>query len=148
MECPSGIRQASPWQTVFAVGYKTLPYSTVAGQLTIVDNTYLDLLVETGALGLFTFLALTYQILKFSRRAAKSRNRRTAFYGSWIFCFWIGEIVQMFSGDLITYWRVLPVYFAVLALALRGDESSESLRRLRSGFYRPEPLLPPRATIE
>ena len=114
-----------PWQTVFGVGYKTLPYSAVTGHLTIVDNTYLDLLVETGVLGLFTFLALTYQILKFSHRAAKSRNRRTAFYGSWIFCFWTGEIVQMFSGDLITYWRVLPVYFAVLALALRGDESPD-----------------------
>jgi len=25
----------------------------------------------------------------------------------------------MFSGDLLTYWRVLPVYFWVLALAVR-----------------------------
>ncbi len=109
-----------PWQTFFGVGYKTLPYSTVAGHLTIVDNTYLDLLVETGVLGLFTFLALGRQILKCSLRAAKSKNPRTAFYGSWIFCFWIGETVQMFSGDLITYWRVLPIYFAVMGIALRS----------------------------
>jgi hypothetical protein len=34
-------------------------------------------------------------------------------------CFWCGEIVQMASGDLLTYWRVLPVYFFVLALAVR-----------------------------
>jgi hypothetical protein len=27
-------------------------------------------------------------------------------------------VVQMFSGDLLTYWRVLPVYFFVLALAV------------------------------
>jgi hypothetical protein len=27
--------------------------------------------------------------------------------------------VQMLSGDLLTYWRVLPVYFWVLALAVR-----------------------------
>jgi hypothetical protein len=27
--------------------------------------------------------------------------------------------VQMFSADLLTYWRVLPVYMCVLALAVR-----------------------------
>jgi hypothetical protein len=27
----------------------------------------------------------------------------------------------MFSGDLLTYWRVLPVYFFVLALAARPE---------------------------
>jgi hypothetical protein len=34
-------------------------------------------------------------------------------------CFWAGQIVQMFSADLLTYWRVLPVYMCVLALAVR-----------------------------
>ena len=28
-------------------------------------------------------------------------------------------MVQMLSGDLLTYWRVLPVYFCVLAVAVR-----------------------------
>ena len=37
----------------------------------------------------------------------------------WMLCFWAGQTVQMASGDLLTYWRVLPVYFWVLALALR-----------------------------
>jgi hypothetical protein len=27
---------------------------------------------------------------------------------------------QMLSGDLLTYWRVLPVYFLVLAVAVRA----------------------------
>jgi hypothetical protein len=27
----------------------------------------------------------------------------------------------MFSADLLTYWRVLPVYFFVLALAVREE---------------------------
>jgi hypothetical protein len=31
----------------------------------------------------------------------------------------VGQAVQMLSGDLITYWRVLPVYFWVLAIAAR-----------------------------
>jgi hypothetical protein len=28
-------------------------------------------------------------------------------------------MVQMMSGDLITYWRVLPAYFCTLAIAAR-----------------------------
>jgi O-antigen ligase len=115
-----------PWQTLLGVGYKTLPYSAVAGHVLVVDNTFLDLLIETGALGLFTFVALNSQILKFGFRAARSKNGRTAFYGTWIFCFWVGEIAQMFTGDLITYWRVLPIYFTVLAMAIRDDKSVES----------------------
>jgi hypothetical protein len=36
-----------------------------------------------------------------------------------MFCVWIGELLQMMSGDLLTYWRVLPVYFCVLGIAVR-----------------------------
>ncbi len=123
-----------PWKTLFGVGYKTLPYSPVAGQIIIVDNTFLDLLVETGALGLFTFIVLNQQIIKYSFRASRSLNAKTAFFGTWIFCFWVGEVVQMFSGDLITYWRVLPLYFTVLALALRNDQASGSVGSRSSQF--------------
>jgi CDP-diglyceride synthetase len=41
------------------------------------------------------------------------------FFGALIFCFWIGQLFQMFLTDTLTYWRVLPLYFAVLALAVR-----------------------------
>jgi len=136
----------NPWKVLFGVGYKTLPYSAVAGKLMIVDNTFLDLLIETGALGLFTFVVLNWQILKFCLRASQSRNEKNAFYGTWIFCFWIGEIVQMFSGDLITYWRVLPLYFTVLALAIRDDRSPESLDSTISA-KRPWPEPPPLARV-
>ena len=53
-------------------------------------------------------------------RASHSTDPRRAFCGTWMLCFWAGEVVQMASGDLLTYWRVLPVYFFVLALAVRG----------------------------
>ena len=53
-----------------------------------------------------------------------SSQRRAVFFGEWIFCFWIGEMVQMLSGDLITYWRVLPVYFWVLGTAIRETKES------------------------
>jgi hypothetical protein len=69
--------------------------------------------------GLAAFLVLNGFILRGGLRAARSANPRAAFLGEWIFCFWVGEMVQMLSGDLVTYWRVLPVYFWVLGTAVR-----------------------------
>ena len=108
-----------PWHLVFGIGYKTIPYTNYIGTRLVADNTYLSLLVETGVIGLTVFVLLNVAILRTAYRAARSGS----FFGTWIFCFWCGETVQMLSGDLITYWRVLPVYFWVLATAAR--ESGE-----------------------
>jgi O-antigen ligase len=108
-----------PWHLLFGIGYKTIPYTDYIGARLVADNTYLSLLVETGIAGLAVFAALNVAILRTAYRAA----RLGSFFGVWIFCFWCGETVQMLSGDLITYWRVLPVYFWVLATAAR--ESGE-----------------------
>jgi hypothetical protein len=113
-----------PWFSIFGIGYKTLPYSDYIGTEVIGDNTYLTLLAETGIVGLICFFWLNALILRSSFRAARSANAQTAFFGTWIFCFWIGEMIQMFSGDLITYWRVLPIYFWVLAIANRGTDGT------------------------
>ena len=104
-----------PWQTLFGIGYKTLPYTQHLGRPVVADNMYLSLLVETGALGLAALVGLNAAILALCWRA----QRRGSFYGKWLFCFWIGESVQMLSGDILTYWRVLPVYFWVLAQAAK-----------------------------
>lgn len=109
-----------PWHAILGVGYKTLPYSNFTGATVIADNTYLDLLVETGVVGFAAFLALNAVILRTGWRALRSANPSAAFFGEWIFCFWCGELVQMFSGDLITYWRALPLYFWVLGVAARA----------------------------
>ena len=101
------------------VGYKTLPYSTFVGSTVIADNTYLGLLVETGVVGLAAFIGLNVVILRTGWIARRSPRPQAQFFGEWIFCFWCGEMVQMLSGDLITYWRVLPVYFWVLGTAAR-----------------------------
>jgi len=113
---------SQPWHAVFGIGYKTLPYTHFVGTEVIADNTYLSLLVETGMVGLVAFLILNGLILRAGLRAARSENPRAAFLGEWIFCFWAGEMVQMLSGDLITYWRVLPVYFCVLGMAVRETD--------------------------
>ncbi len=108
---------AHPWHAILGIGYKTLPYSDFVGQNIVADNMYLSLLVETGMVGLAAFFLLNFAILRCAWRAARRDDSRVSFFGTWIFCFWIGQLVQMFSGDLFTYWRALPLYFWVLAMA-------------------------------
>src|ERR1035441_3714423 len=109
---------AHPWQAMFGIGYKTLPYSNFLGSQVVADNMYLSLLVETGVAGLAALVWLNVAIL---RAAARSSHR--GFFGMWMLCFWAGQTVQMVSGDLLTYWRVLPLYFWILALAAIGRAS-------------------------
>jgi len=111
-----------PWHAVIGVGYKTLPYSDFIGQTVVGDNTYLTVLVEMGVLGLAALLWLHIAVLRAGYRAAHSRDARASFFGTWIFCFWCGQTVQMFSGDLLTYWRVLPLYFWALAMAVAASD--------------------------
>jgi O-antigen ligase len=114
---------AHPSDLILGIGYKTLPYSHYAGNGIIADNTFLSLLVETGLIGLIVFLVLNLEILRTALRAARSAKESASFFGAWIFCFWCGELVQMLSGDLITYWRVLPLYFWALATAAREADA-------------------------
>ena len=106
---------ANPWQAFFGIGYKTLPYTQYLGNPVVADNMYLSLLVETGVCGLAAVIWLNVAILR-----AAARSARRSFFGMWMLCFWAGQAVQMASGDLLTYWRVLPVYFWILALAVRS----------------------------
>jgi uncharacterized membrane protein len=112
--------EAHPWQTIFGIGYKTLPYTDYLGAPVVADNMYLSLLVETGIAGLAALIWLNVAVLRAASRASDSADPRRAFCGTWMLCFWAGEAAQMASGDLLTYWRVLPVYFFVLALAVRA----------------------------
>jgi O-antigen ligase len=109
----AGFVQEHPWQIAAGIGYKTLPYTQHFGKPVIADNMYLSSLVETGVFGLGSLLAMNAAILMVCYRASK----RGSFFGKWMFCFWTGEMFQMFAGDILTFWRVLPVYFWVLAQA-------------------------------
>jgi hypothetical protein len=114
-----------PWHAIFGIGYKTLPYSDFVGKTVIADNMYLSLLVETGIVGLSVFLLLNYSMLRGALRASRSPDASASFFGTWIFCFWVGEMVQMLSGDLMTYWRVLPFYFWALGVAIAQSRRVE-----------------------
>lgn len=107
-----------PWQTLWGVGYKTLPYTSQLGRPLVVDNMYLSLLLETGWLGLAALLALNATILVHTYKLAV----RGRLCGVWMFCFWCGQAVQMLSGDILTYWRLLPAFFAVLAIGSRDED--------------------------
>jgi len=106
-----------PWQMLAGIGYKTLPYTQHLGKPVIADNMYLSMLVETGVLGLAALLALNLAILAAAYRAA----RRGSFFGTWMLCFWAGEVFQMMLGDVLTFWRVLPVYLWVLAQVVNDE---------------------------
>jgi O-antigen ligase len=124
-----GLLAANPAKLLFGVGFKSLPYGGLAGERIIADNMYLSMLAETGLAGLAAMLLFAAAILWNSYRAARSRDEAASFLGTWIFCFWIGELLQMLSVDALTYWRVLPLYFAVLGLAVRERDRYD-----RSGF--------------
>ncbi|MFN7997187.1 MAG: O-antigen ligase family protein [Bryobacteraceae bacterium] len=119
----AGFLAEHPWHAFFGIGYKTLPYSDYLGHTVITDNMYLSLLAETGIIGLGAMLWLSVEILRAGRRAALSQDPQRSFFGCWIYAFWAGQMVQMMSGDLLTYWRVLPIYFWVLANAIRREHS-------------------------
>jgi O-antigen ligase len=102
---------------LFGIGYKTLAYSDVLGRSAIADNTWISVLVETGVFGLASLLAMNVAILAACWRAARSGDQLRSFLGTWMLCFWAGQMVQMLSADLLTYWRVLPAYFCMIAIA-------------------------------
>ena len=110
---------ANPWKALFGIGYKTLPYSDYLGSAVVADNNYLSILVETGLAGLIALAWMNIAILRAAARAAANASPRASFCGLWMLCFWSGQMVQMFSADVLTFWRVLPLYFWILALAVR-----------------------------
>jgi O-antigen ligase len=115
--------EQDPWCLIWGIGYKTLPYAEFMGRPIIADNMYLSLLIETGISGLAALLFLCGVVLVFSYSQARTAASPTLrLCGTWVFCFWTGLMLQMASGDILTYWRLLPLYFTVLAIGARHDD--------------------------
>ena len=110
---------AHPEHFLLGIGYKTLPYTTFLGRPLVADNMYGSLLVESGALGLSVFLVMCAVILKTAWRFARSADPLLAVLGAFLLAGWCGFMVQMLSGDTLTYWRVTPIYFVLLGAAVR-----------------------------
>ena len=108
-----------PQHFLLGIGYKTLPYVSFFGRPLVADNMYLSLLAETGVLGLVAFLLLSLLLLLRTYRMSRSSDFVLATLGAFLFAGWLGEMVQMLSSDTLTYWRVTPVYFVLLGLAVR-----------------------------
>ena len=120
-----------PSKLVFGIGYATLPHTELLGRPVIGDNMYLTLLVETGLIGLTALIALQVALLATAYRVSRSIDREAAFVGTWIFCFWIGQLVQMLSVDVITFWRVLPLYLGLLGMAVHRANLAAGQRHSR-----------------
>ncbi|MFN8006565.1 MAG: O-antigen ligase family protein [Terriglobia bacterium] len=110
-----------PWILGLGIGYKTLPYTTLFGRKIIADNGYLSLLIEGGLIGLGLFLLLNAALLKSFYKARQTGGPLRKFAGTFMLSFWCGEIVQLSTGDIFTFWRNLVVFFA-LAAAIQNIE--------------------------
>lgn len=120
----------NPGLLLLGIGYKSLPYTDYFQRPIVADNMYLSLLVETGIPGLLALLLLCGALLLYGYRLSRSDEPGVAALGRFLFAFWCGQMLQMLSGDILTYWRVTPVYFAILGL---------TLRRSRAAAFRPLP---------
>lgn len=118
-----GVLAEGPGRFLHGVGFAALPHGDPP---LIVDNQYVSLLAETGLPGVAGTLILLALILRTAGRVSRSGDPAASLVGLWSLCFWFGQIVQMFWVDLLTYWRVLPVYLGLLAWADR--QASERSR--------------------
>ncbi len=109
-----------PAQVLLGIGYKSLPYTSYFSRPLVADNMYLALLMETGLPGLLALLLFSAAVLAGTRHMTIDPDVAVAGLGRFLFCFWLGEMAQMLSGDILTFWRVTPVYLAILGLALRS----------------------------
>ena len=120
------IMQDNPQYLLFGVGYKTLPFTRLFHDEIITDNGFLNLLLETGVVGLGGFLLFSVSVLRTFLKHARSGKRNLAFWGALLFSFWCGELVQMLAADAYTYWRNMIVFLAVMALTVNLADSEES----------------------
>jgi O-antigen ligase len=117
----AGIVADHPAQILLGIGYKSLPYTDTFARPLVADNMYLSLLIESGVPGLAALLAFCGTLLAVTLRLTRHSSLAVAGLGRFLLAFWIGEMVQMLSGDILTYWRVTPVYLALLGLAIRAS---------------------------
>src|SRR5262245_25172175 len=118
-----------PWLLVFGIGYKSLPYTDLFGVNLIADNGFLSLAFETGIIGLAAFLNLNWVIFRSLHRTSQHQNSTIRYYATFMFAFWCGEMVQMMTGDIFTYWRNFIPYVVLIALVQRLSWQNRAMQQ-------------------
>jgi O-antigen ligase/polysaccharide polymerase Wzy-like membrane protein len=126
-----------PHYFVMGVGYKTLPFTRLFGHEIVTDNGFLNLLLETGLLGLGGFLLFLTSTLKTFWKLSSSPNALVSFWATILFAFWCGQCVQLLAADAYTYWRNMAVYVSLMALVMNWAEREEAQARLVPGAQSP-----------
>jgi O-antigen ligase len=104
-----------PWFLLFGIGYKTIPHTEVFGRSVVADNGYMSFLFEAGIPGLAAFFWLSFAMMKTMAECRKTNLPACRMYATFLLAFWCGELVQMLTGDIFTYWRNLTVIFVLIA---------------------------------
>ncbi|HVN79117.1 MAG TPA: O-antigen ligase family protein, partial [Terriglobia bacterium] len=107
-----------PGLLLFGVGYKSIASTDLFRTNLIADNGYLSLLFETGILGLSSWFVLLMTLLRQLLDVRYRGSPIRSLYASFLFAFWCGQMVQMLTGDILTYWRNLVVYFSMAAVLI------------------------------
>ncbi len=113
-----------PWYLIFGIGYKTLPHTSLFGKALIADNGFMSLTFEAGVFGLAALLRLNRAVFGSMYKASLQEGSRRGICAGFMFAFWCGEMVQMMTGDIFTYWRNMVVFFAVMAVVQEAREES------------------------
>ncbi len=120
------ILESHPQYLLFGVGYKTLPFTRLFHETIITDNGFLNLLLETGIIGLGGFLYFSTAVFSTFLRMRREGVGESVFWGAVLFSFWCGEWAQMVAVDAYTYWRNMAVFLAVMGFALNRAERTRS----------------------
>ena len=108
-----------PWLLLFGVGYKSISETSLLGQSIVVDNGYLSVLFETGIVGLLSLLWLLAGLFRALLPARYQSEPLRGHLAAFLFSFWCGQLVQMLTGDILTFWRNMVVFFAMAACAIQ-----------------------------
>jgi O-Antigen ligase len=136
------IMTENPQYLLFGVGYKTLPYTRLFHSEIITDNGYLNLLLETGVLGLSGFLFFCTAVFRTFYRLARFGRGNSAFWSTLLFAFWCGECVQTLTVDAYTYWRNMVVFAGFMALTMNLAEREQIVESQAGRRLENEPALP------
>jgi len=119
-----------PWLLIFGIGYKSLPYTDLFGSPLIADNGFLSLAFETGIIGFTAFVNLNRVIFRSLYETAQHQNSTIRRYATFMFAFWCGEMVQMMTGDIFSYWRNVILYLALIALVQRLSRQDRATQQI------------------